>query len=44
VKQVILPEGNKSDWLDVPAEVRGKLKAHFVRQISEAIQLALEGK
>ena len=44
VKQVILPEGNKSDWLDVPAEVRAKLKVHFVRQISEAIPLALEAK
>jgi ATP-dependent Lon protease len=44
VKQVILPEQNKSDWLDVPAEVRSKLKVHFVRQISEAIQLALETK
>ena len=44
LKRVILPEGNKSDWLDVPAEVRGKLKVHFVRQISEAIQLALEAK
>jgi ATP-dependent Lon protease len=44
VKQVILPEGNKSDWQDVPAEVRAKLKVHFVRQISEAIQLALEAK
>ena len=44
VKQVILPEGNKSDWQDVPAEVRAKLKVHFVRQISEAIQLALEKK
>ncbi len=44
VKQVILPEGNKADWLDVPAEVRAKLKVHFVRQISEAIQLALEMK
>jgi ATP-dependent Lon protease len=44
VKQVILPEGNKADWLDVPAEVRAKLKVHFVRQISEAIQLALEAK
>jgi len=44
VKRVILPEGNKSDWLDVPAEVRAKLKVHFVRQISEAIQLALEAK
>jgi ATP-dependent Lon protease len=44
VKHVILPEGNKSDWQDVPAEVRAKLKVHFVRQISEAIQLALEKK
>jgi ATP-dependent Lon protease len=44
MKQVILPEGNKSDWLDVPSEVRAKLKVHFVRQISEAIQLALEAK
>jgi ATP-dependent Lon protease len=44
IKQVILPEGNKSDWLEVPAEVRAKLKVHFVRQISEAIPLALESK
>jgi ATP-dependent Lon protease len=41
LKQVILPEGNKPDWLDVPAEVRGKLKAHFVKQISDVLQLAL---
>jgi ATP-dependent Lon protease len=44
VKQVILPEGNKSDWLEVPEEVRAKLKVHFVRQISEVLQLALEAK
>ncbi len=44
MKQVILPEGNKSDWLEAPAEVRGKLKAHFVRQISEVLQLALAAK
>ncbi|HEY5298124.1 MAG TPA: endopeptidase La [Verrucomicrobiae bacterium] len=44
LKQVILPEGNKSDWLDVPAETRAKLKVHFVRQISEALELALEAK
>ena len=44
VKQVILPEQNKPDWQEVPAEVRSKLKVHFVRQISEAIQLALEAK
>jgi len=41
LKQVILPEGNKADWLDVPSEVRAKLKAHFVKQISEVLQLAL---
>ncbi len=44
VKQVILPEGNRPDWQDVPAEVRAKLKVHFVRQISEVLELALEAK
>jgi ATP-dependent Lon protease len=44
VKQVILPEGNKPDWLDVPTEVRAKLKVHFVKQISEVLPLALEAK
>ena len=44
VKQVILPEQNKSDWLDVPAEVRAKLKVHFVRQIADVFRLALEPK
>jgi len=41
LKQVILPEGNQPDWLDVPAEVRAKLKVHFVKQISEVLPLAL---
>jgi ATP-dependent Lon protease len=41
LKQIILPEGNKPDWQDVPAEVRAKLKVHFVRQISEVLDLAL---
>jgi ATP-dependent Lon protease len=44
IKEVILPELNKSDWLDVPAEVRAKLKAHFVRHISDVLRLALEPK
>jgi ATP-dependent Lon protease len=44
VKQVILPEGNKADWQDVPAEVRAKLKVHFVKQIAEVLQLALAAK
>jgi ATP-dependent Lon protease len=44
LKEVILPEGNKADWEDVPEEVRAKLKAHFVKQISEVMQLALVTK
>src|SRR6202000_387287 len=44
VKEVILPEQNKSDWEEAPPEVRSKLKVHFVSQISEIFPLALEGK
>jgi ATP-dependent Lon protease len=44
IKEVILPEQNKSDWLEAPAEVRSKLKAHFVRQIADVLKLALEPK
>jgi ATP-dependent Lon protease len=44
LKQVILPEGNQADWQDVPEEVRAKLKVHFVKQISEVVQLALLDK
>jgi len=44
VKHVILPEQNKSDWLEVPVEARKKLKVHFVQHISQVIRLALEAK
>ncbi len=44
VKEVILPEQNKSDWEETPPEVRSKLKVHFVRQISEIFPLALENE
>lgn len=42
VKHVILPESNKPDWLEVPAEVRAKIKVHFVNHISQVIRVALE--
>lgn len=41
-KEVILPELNRSDWLEIPEEVRQKIKVHFVRHISELIPLALQ--
>lgn len=44
VKEVILPAQNKNDWLEVPAEVRKKMKVNFVDHISELIPLALKSK
>ena len=44
LKCVILPEGNRNDWLEVPAEARHKLKAHFVDNIAQMFPLALRGK
>jgi len=44
MKHIILPEGNQTDWLDVPPEVQAKLKVHFVHQVSEALELALTPK
>jgi ATP-dependent Lon protease len=44
LKQVILPEQCRADWSEVPAEVRQKLKVHFIRHISELLPLALREK
>jgi ATP-dependent Lon protease len=44
IKQVLLPEQNEPDWTEVPAEVRAKLKVHFIRHISELMPLALREK
>lgn len=44
IKEVILPDTNRSDWTEVPAEVRGKLKVHFVRDIAELFPLALRAR
>jgi ATP-dependent Lon protease len=44
IKEVILPDGNRNDWAEVPAEVRHKLKVHFVRHVSEALPLTLREK
>lgn len=42
LKQVILPELNRKDWSEVPADVRQKIKVHFVQHISELLPLALQ--
>jgi ATP-dependent Lon protease len=44
VKEVILPEQNKNDWVEIPDEVRRKMKVHFVSHISDLIKTALRPK
>jgi ATP-dependent Lon protease len=44
IKEVVLPEGNRNDWAEVPEEVRHKLKVHFVRHVSDALPLTLREK
>ncbi|MFM1769448.1 MAG: hypothetical protein RJA22_1977 [Verrucomicrobiota bacterium] len=39
---VVLPEQNRHDWSEVPAEVRAKMKAHFVGTIADLLKVALK--
>jgi ATP-dependent Lon protease len=41
IKQLVVPEHNRKDWVEVPQEVRERIKVHFVRQIGEALPLVL---
>jgi ATP-dependent Lon protease len=42
MKCVLLPQDNSSDWSEVPAEVRERMKVHFIKHIAELIPLALK--
>lgn len=44
LRQVILPEDNRKDWTEVPAEVRQRMKVHFVRRVFDALPLALHSR
>jgi ATP-dependent Lon protease len=44
IKHVVLPDPNRSDWTEVPEEVRKKLQVHFARHISELLPLTLRRK
>jgi ATP-dependent Lon protease len=44
IRHVIAPEQNRKDIIDIPSEVRQRLKFHFVRYISEILPLALRPK
>lgn len=44
IKEVILPEKNEKDLIDVIPEVRSGLKFHFVKNVDEVLELSLEEK
>jgi ATP-dependent Lon protease len=44
LKQLILPDENRKDWDEVPADIRDKMTVHFVKYISEALPIALKSK
>jgi ATP-dependent Lon protease len=44
LKRVILPDQNRADWSEIPAEVRRKLQVRFIRHVSELLPLALNTK
>jgi ATP-dependent Lon protease len=43
IKEVILPDENRPDWLETPEEVRKKIKPHFVRKIDEIFPIVFDG-
>ena len=41
VSAALIRARNRKDWVEVPAEVRARMKVHFVRHISELFPIAL---
>src|SRR5436190_4514746 len=42
LKEVILPDQNESDWLELPEGVRQKIKATFVKKISDLLPVVFK--
>ncbi len=42
IKTIILPEWNRKDMEDVPANIQKAIKFHFVNDMMEVLKLALE--
>jgi ATP-dependent Lon protease len=41
---VIIPEGNRKDTIDIPSEIKKKLKFRFFGDVMMAIKFALDKK
>jgi ATP-dependent Lon protease len=44
IREIILPEANKKDWIEAPAEVQKKLKIHWVRHVEEMLPVMFGNK
>ena len=42
--EAILPEENKRDLADLPELLKTSMKLHFVEEMDQVLQIALEGK
>jgi ATP-dependent Lon protease len=42
IRKVILPDQNRNDWLEVPEEIRRRVRVHFANRIEDVLPLALK--
>lgn len=41
IKEIILPDRNRKDLMEVPGEIKAALRFHFIKEVDEALELAL---
>jgi len=44
MRDIILPEANKKDWVEAPPEIRKKLNIHWVRHVEEMLPVLFKAK
>ena len=42
IKEAIIPKENEKDLADVPENIRGQMKVHFVENMDQVLKIALE--
>jgi len=42
IKEAIIPKDNEQDVADVPENIRGQMKVHFVESMDQVLKIALE--
>ncbi len=44
LKEIIMPQDNEKDLLEIPAYIKRNLKFHFVKEMNEALEIAFKNK